>query len=124
MVNGYPRCAALAEMQRLADDALSREPKTYSSVQHSSGDQACADGRDKRHADGDEGNEVAAEGQAVSKLLACWRGEVLKLLLQRAAAVEATADEARKAARQVVDAREACARAETEVKVRMHADRF
>lgn len=62
-------------------------------------------------------DEDEARGRAVAKLLACWRAEVLKQLLQRGAAAEIAAEESRKAARQVREAREERALAETNVKV-------
>ncbi|CAN0450262.1 unnamed protein product, partial [Ectocarpus sp. 12 AP-2014] len=47
---------------------------------------------------------------------AAWRAEVLKLLLQRGVDAEVAAEESRKARREVVEAREARARAEMEAK--------
>lgn len=136
------RCTALAEMQRLADEALSREhavlfPSTKASAEYMDDSQAstipwASEGKGgenspkhpsrkqsqdhsqerSRSSDGEE-----AGGYAVAKLLACWRSEVLKQLLQRGAAAEVGAEESRKAARQVGEEREARARAETNVKV-------
>ena len=68
-----------------------------------------------RSADGDD--LESPRGNSVSKLLACWRREVLKLLLQRAAMVEASEEASRDATRRVCEAREAQSRAEAEVKV-------
>lgn len=76
-----------------------------------------ADGREPRSLDEADGDAKNARGQAVSKLLACWRGEVLKLLLQRGVVVEAAAAETRKAARDVAEANEARLKAKTETKV-------
>ena len=76
-----------------------------------------ADAREPRPLDEAGGDAKNARGQAVSKLLGCWRGEVLKLLLQRGVVVEAAAAETRKAARDVAEADEARLKAETETKV-------
>lgn len=71
---------------------------------------------------GDDDGETASGGggrrqAAVARLLAAWRAEVLKLLLQRGVDAEVAAEESREARREVVEAREARARAETEAKV-------
>lgn len=142
------RCTALAEMQRLADEAFSREhvslfPSTKvvaaaaATAREPIDNQASSsppvsedNGGEKsskypsreplqkypqeRSRSNDEGE---ARGRAVAKLLACWRAEVLKQLLQRGAAAEIAAEESRKAARQVREAREERGLAETNVKV-------
>lgn len=54
---------------------------------------------------------------AVSTLLACWRREVLKLLLEKGAMVQASEENSRQAEMRVLEAREAQSRAENEVKV-------
>ncbi|CAB1102503.1 unnamed protein product [Ectocarpus sp. CCAP 1310/34] len=73
---------------------------------------------------GDEDGETASGGgggggggqAAVARLLAAWRAEVLKLLLQRGVDAEVAAEESREARREVVQAREERTRAETEAK--------
>ncbi|CAN0183705.1 unnamed protein product [Ectocarpus sp. 12 AP-2014] len=73
---------------------------------------------------GDEDGETASGGggdggggqAAVARLLAAWRAEVLKLLLQRGVDAEVAAEESREARREVVEARDARARAEMEAK--------
>ena len=128
-------------MQRLADNALSEQDSSLFSAswapaaavpvptrpqkmnassapgESSADPPPLTDEREPRSLD--EGGEDAknARGQAVSKLLACWRGEVLKLLLQRGVVVEAAAAETRKAARKVTEANETRLKAETEAKV-------
>lgn len=136
------RCDALGKMQRLADDALSEEDASRFSASRSPATAAVpvparpqmlnassaagessadpsplADGREPRSLDEGGGDAKNARGQAVSKLLACWRREVFKLLLQRGVVVESAAAETRKAAREVAEANEARLKAETEAKV-------
>lgn len=137
------RCDALGKMQRLADDALSEEDASCFSASRSPAAAAAvsvparpqmlnassaagetsadpsplADGREPRSLDEGGGDAKNARGQAVSKLLACWRGEVFKLLLQKGVVVESAAAETREAAREVAEANEARLKAETEAKV-------
>ncbi len=66
---------------------------------------------------GGKGASAAGEQAGVAKLLATWRAEVLKLLLQRGADEEAAAAEAREAQRKVAASRAARERAEMETKV-------
>ncbi|CAM9099505.1 unnamed protein product [Hapterophycus canaliculatus] len=151
------RCAALTEMQRLTDKALSSAhppPLSFSSGaraaaaerkharhQEDSGDvlslslsssssSSLPEGeRPENHSqersavdepaagDVDEG-EQEADGEGgradVARLLAAWRAEVLKLLLQRGVAAEVAAEESRQARRTVSEEREARGRAEAE----------
>ncbi|CAM9321865.1 unnamed protein product [Scytosiphon promiscuus] len=150
------RCAALTEMQRLADNALSSaHPLPFS---FSSGAAAlAARGKHARGQNGSNGasslslsssssssplrpkdqarerspvNEPAAgEGDDdqleaggkgsqsdVARLLAAWRAEVLKLLLQRGVDAEVAAEESRRARKTVSEEREASGRAETAAK--------
>lgn len=129
-------------MQRLADEALSEEDASLHSAsrtpvaaaapvpahpQNTNASSAAGessadpspppDGREPRSLDEGGGDGTNDRGQAVSKLLACWRGEVLKLLLQRGVVVEAAAAETRKASLKVMEANEARLKAETEAKV-------
>lgn len=135
------RCDALGNMQRLSDEALSGEhaslysaspspsarvpvpahPQTTnaSSVAGESPTDPSlpADKHKPRSLDGGGGDAKNDRGQAVSKMLACWRGEVLKLLLQKGVVMEAAAGEIRKATREVKEANEARLKAEMETKV-------
>lgn len=134
------RCDALGKMQRLSDEALSGEhaslysaspspsarvpvpahPQTVnasSAAGESPADPSLpADRHEPRSLDGG-GGDAKDRGQAVSKMLACWRGEVLKLLLQKGVVMEAAAGEIRKATREVKEANEARLKAEMETKV-------
>lgn len=73
------------------------------------------------HGDGgddeEKNDEKEAKAHVVSKLLACWRGEVLKLLLQKGAAAETAAEDSRRAARQVLEEQESRVRAELDAQV-------
>lgn len=156
------RCAALSEMQRLADNALASAhrpmfssssgataavagdtharrqegsrsdalPLTLSSSSSSSlsaGERPEDRSRERSAVDettaGEEVNEDQHEaggegGQAdVARLLAAWRAEVLKLLLQRGVDAEVAAEESRRAQRTGSEEIEARGRAEAEAKV-------
>lgn len=133
----FCRLAALTEMQRLADDALSREhaplfsPLIKSAARRdqqlsstlpftaTSKDQYLE--RSKESSPGEEAEnedeEEVASAHALSKLLACWRGEVLKLLVEKGTAKEVSAQESREAARQVLVEQEMRTLAQTEAKV-------
>lgn len=75
--------------------------------------------QDEEKAYGDQ-QEAGREGRQadVTRLLAAWRAEVLKLLLQRGVDAEVAAEETRQARRMASEEREARGRAETEAKVR------
>lgn len=66
-----------------------------------------------------DGGQVPEDGEhdEVSDLLALWRLEVLKLLLQRREIEAATAEDSRKAATRLREERDARARTEAEAKV-------
>lgn len=67
--------------------------------------------------DGEDEEASAGEQAGVAKLLAAWRAEVLKLLLQRGAYAEVAAAESREARRQVAEEKHARGQAETEAEV-------
>lgn len=84
-------------------------------------DEAGSERQSREQSGEEEGEETSTreQGQAasVAKLLATWRAEVLKLLLQRGADAEVAAAESREARRKVAEERDARGRAETEAKV-------
>lgn len=146
----FNRCAALVEMQRLADEALSSahppllssakprqrrrrqrqdvstgafslSPSSSSSAEEGSEDRSRDRSGEQGREDG-EGEEAASAGEqeqaaGVAKLLAAWRAEILKLLLQRGADAEVAAAESREARRKVAEEKDARGWAETEARV-------
>eukprot|EP00903_Cladosiphon_okamuranus_P007182 g6974.t1 len=138
------RCAALVEMQRLADEALSsahppllssakplqrREGSTGAFSLSSSSSSSAEEGSEDHSRDrsGEQGREdgEGVEGTSAgeqeqpagaAKLLAAWRAEVLKLLLQRGVDAEVAAAESREARRKVAEEQDARGRAETEAR--------
>lgn len=133
------------EMQRLADDALSQEytadladtprrtppftpdkrHQNSTPVVHANGFKEQPEEHPKERPSDDEDEEEEQKGRksfkgngtAVSKILTCWRREVLKLLMQREASVEVGKGESRRAAQELLEERETRVQAETEAKV-------
>lgn len=117
-------------MQHLADKALARKyssrfptagtestaaglgaNKKPSSQKHGDAATASDNDKDSGEANGDDKRDE------VSDLLALWRFEVLKLLLQRREMEAAVAEDSRKAATRLREQRDARARAEADAKV-------